>query len=68
VILDGTLVHVNRNQIDRPYFSGKHKRHGMNLQAIADNRGNLLWISGAIRGATHDPKAGRIWQIPRLLA
>jgi hypothetical protein len=47
VILDGTLVHLNRNQIDRPFYSGKHKRHGMNLQAIADTRGNRLWISGA---------------------
>jgi hypothetical protein len=35
---------------------------------IADARGNLLWISGAIRGAIHDTKAARIWQIPRLLA
>ena len=67
VILDGTLVHIDRNQIDRPFYSGKHKRHGMNLQAIADARGNLLWISGAIRGSIHDTKAARIWQIPRLL-
>lgn len=64
VILDGTLIHIDRNQIDRPLYSGKHKRHGMNLQAIADTRGNLLWISGSI----HDTKAARIWQIPRLLA
>lgn len=68
VILDGTLIHIDRNAIDRPFYSGKHKRHGMNLQAIADARGNLLWISGAIRGAIHDTKAARIWQIPRLLA
>jgi hypothetical protein len=47
VIIDGTLVHIDRNEIDRPFYSGKHKRHGMNLQAIADARGNLLWISGA---------------------
>jgi hypothetical protein len=68
VILDGTLVHINRNKIDRPYYSGKHKRHGMNLQAIADERGNLLWVSGAIRGSIHDTAAARIWQIPALLA
>lgn len=68
VILDGTLIRIDRNAIDRPFYSGKHKRHGMNLQAIADARGNLLWVSGAIRGATHDTKAARIWQIPRLLA
>lgn len=68
VILDDTLVHIDRNQIDRPFYSGKHKRHGMNLQAIADARGNLLWVSGAIRGSIHDTAAARIWQIPRLLA
>jgi hypothetical protein len=68
VILDGALVHVNRHHLDRPFYSGKHKRHGMNLQAIGDARGNLLWICGAIRGATHDTKAARIWQIPRLQA
>ncbi len=42
VILDGTLVRVDRNAIDRHFYSGKHKCHGMNLQAIADARGNLL--------------------------
>ncbi|WP_106362381.1 transposase family protein [Glycomyces artemisiae] len=68
VILDGALIHIDRNQIDQPYYSGKHKRHGMNIQAIGDARGNLLWISGAIRGSIHDTKAARIWQIPRLLA
>lgn len=40
----------------------------MNLQAIADARGNLLWISGAIRASIYDTKAALIWQIPRLLA
>jgi hypothetical protein len=68
VILDGTLIPTDRNAIDRPFYSGKHKRHGMNLQAIADAHGNLLWISGAIRGAIHDTKAARIRQIPRLLS
>jgi hypothetical protein len=41
--------------------------HGMNLQAVADPRGNLLWISGAIRGSIHDTAAARIWQLPRFL-
>lgn len=40
----------------------------MNLQAITDPRGALLWISGAIRDSVHHTKAARIWQIPRLLA
>jgi hypothetical protein len=34
VIIDGTLIHINRNQIDRPFYSGKHKRHGMNLRKL----------------------------------
>jgi hypothetical protein len=32
VILDRTLIHIDRvgmrTQDDRPYYSGKHKRHG----------------------------------------
>nr|WP_269799154.1 transposase family protein [Glycomyces xiaoerkulensis] len=35
---------------------------------MADARGNLLWISGAIRGSIHDTKAAWIWRIPWLLA
>ncbi len=39
----------------------------MNLQAIADPDGNLLWAWGAIGGSVHDVKAAWIWQVPRLL-
>ena len=28
---------------DRPYHSGKHKRHGVNVQALADAAGRLVW-------------------------
>ena len=31
VVLDGTLIPVDRVAADRPFCSGKHKRHGMNL-------------------------------------
>jgi hypothetical protein len=68
VILDGTLVRIQRNRIDRPYYSGKHRHHGMNLQAVASDDDELLWVSGAIRGSIHDTAAARIWLIPRLLA
>ncbi len=67
VILDGTLIRTDRLAADRPYYQVKHRSHGMNLQAVADADGNLLWISGAIRGSIHDVAAARIWQIPRLL-
>jgi hypothetical protein len=39
VVLDGTLIPIDRVAADRPFYSGKHKRHGMNLQVIADPRG-----------------------------
>ncbi|GAB3219971.1 IS5/IS1182 family transposase [Glycomyces halotolerans] len=66
VILDGTLIRIRRNRVDQPFYSGKRRHHGMNLQAVTDERGELLWISGAIPGSIHDT-AARIWQIPRLL-
>lgn len=68
VILDGTLIRTDRLAADRPFYAGKHRCHGMNLQAIADPDGKLLWVWGAIRGSVHDVKAAWIWQLPRLLA
>ena len=38
VVLDGTLIPVDRVAADRPFYSGKHKKHGMNLQVIATPR------------------------------
>ncbi|MFD0555640.1 DDE superfamily endonuclease [Stackebrandtia endophytica] len=64
VIVDGTLIGTNRPAADRPYYSGKHRRHGMNIQAITSPHGDLLWTSGALPGAVHDTAAARIWQIP----
>ncbi|KMS66699.1 transposase, partial [Streptomyces viridochromogenes] len=31
VILDGTLLPIDRIAADRPFYSGKHKKHGMNV-------------------------------------
>ena len=39
VVLDGTLIAADRVAADRPFYSGKHKRHGMNLQVIASPAG-----------------------------
>lgn len=36
MILDGTLQTIDRVAADTPYYSGKHKRHGMNVQVLAD--------------------------------
>ena len=50
VILDGTLIPVDRVAADRPFYSGKHRKHGMNLQVIASPGGDILWVSGGAAG------------------
>uniref|UniRef100_UPI0010416181 transposase family protein n=1 Tax=Actinomadura roseirufa TaxID=2094049 RepID=UPI0010416181 len=67
LVLDGTLIHTDRVRADRPYFSGKHRVHGMNVQVIAGPDGTILWTSGALPGRVHDLTAARIWGIPREL-
>ena len=63
VIIDGTLLSIDRVGMtsgrDRPYYSGKHKRHGVNVQVIADPAGRLIWASPALPGARHDMGAAR---------
>jgi hypothetical protein len=68
VVLDGTLVPIDRVAADRPFYSGKHHKHGMNLQVIASPGGQILWVSGPLPGAVHDLTAARIWGIARELA
>ena len=59
VILDGTLIPIDRVHDQKPYYSGKHRRHGMNVQAIADAAGRLVWASAALPGSAHDLTASR---------
>ena len=50
VVLDGTLIAADRVAADRPFYSGKHKRHGMNLQVIASpDGGHPVGLRGAAR-------------------
>jgi hypothetical protein len=63
VVVDGTLIPIDRVAADRPFYSGKHKRHGMNLQVIASPNGGVLWVSGVLPGAVHDMKAQWIWGV-----
>ena len=63
VVLDGTLIPIDRVAADKPFYSGKHKRHGMNLQVIASPDGDLLWVSGPLPGSVHDKKAEWIWGV-----
>jgi hypothetical protein len=63
VTLDGTLLHIDRVGMgsgqDRPYYSGKHKPHGVNVQVLADPAGRLVWASPALPGSRHDIAAAR---------
>ena len=63
MILDGTLLRIDRVDMgsgrDRPYFSGKDKCHGVNVQVLADPAGRLIWPSPALPGARHDMGAAR---------
>jgi hypothetical protein len=68
VVIDGTLIPIDRVAADRPFYSGKHRRHGMNLQVISAPDGEILWVSGPLPGAVHDLTAARIWGIIRELA
>jgi hypothetical protein len=69
--LPGHRRHLNpidRVAADRPFYSGKHRRHGMNLQVIFSPDGDIVWVSGLLPGAMHDLTAARIWGIVRELA
>ena len=61
VILDGTLLPIDRVGMasghDRAFYSGKHKRHGLNVQVLADPAGRLVWASPALPGCA--PRHGR---------
>jgi hypothetical protein len=59
VIVDGTLIPTDRIRADEPYYSQKHKKHGMNVQVITAPDGTPLWFSRAMPGRTHDLTAAR---------
>ncbi|GAA3596810.1 transposase family protein [Streptomyces osmaniensis] len=66
VLLDGTLAECDRVGDSRADFSRKHRRHGVNVQVVADPAGKLLWISPTLPGRTHDLTAARTHGIIRI--
>lgn len=62
-VVDGTLIAIDRVARDKPFYSGKHKKHGVNLQVIASPHGDVLWVSGGLPGSVHDKKAEWIWGV-----
>ncbi|MFJ1812663.1 MULTISPECIES: transposase family protein [unclassified Streptomyces] len=59
VLVDGTLAQCDRVGDARGDCSGKHRRHGVNVQVVTDPDGPILWISGVLPGRTHDLTAAR---------
>jgi DDE superfamily endonuclease/Helix-turn-helix of DDE superfamily endonuclease len=63
LIVDG--VHVpavtfgRKTGGQRAYYSGKHKRHGLNVQTVCSPDGELLWAAAPAPGATVDVTAAR---------
>lgn len=71
MLLDGTLLPIDRIAADGPYYfekHRKHRKHGMNVQVIVDPFGRLLWVSPALPGAVHDVRAAREHGIVTTLA
>jgi hypothetical protein len=66
VLLDGTLAECDRVGDGRAGYSHKHRRHGVNVQAVTDPTGHVLWISPALPGRCHDLTAARTHRIIRI--
>ena len=66
VLLDGTLAECDRVGDGRADYSSKHKRHGVNVQAVTDPVGRILWLLPALPGRTHDLTAARTHKILRI--
>ncbi len=65
VIVDGTLIHTDRNRTPGPtaavdlWWSGKHHHHGGNIQVVSAPDGWPLWTSRVRPGREHDTTAAR---------
>ncbi|MER7576924.1 transposase family protein [Streptomyces sp. NPDC126514] len=50
VLVDGTFAECDRVGDSRADYSSKHKRHGVNVQIVADPAEEVLWFSPALPG------------------
>jgi len=71
VIVDGTHVPTvtfgRKTAGQRAFYSGKHKRHGLNVQTVCSPDGELLWAAPPRPGATVDVTAARQAGIAEIL-
>ncbi|WP_329449152.1 transposase family protein (plasmid) [Streptomyces sp. NBC_01426] len=63
VLVDGTLAECDRVGNGQDDYSGKHRKHGVNIQAVTGPAGELLWYSPALPGRTADITAARTHSI-----
>jgi hypothetical protein len=71
VCLDGTLIPSVRSAARSEaghdvWYSGKHKRHGGNIQVLTGPTGYPEWVSDVEPGSTHDITAARAHALPAL--
>ncbi|OQD51797.1 hypothetical protein BM536_037945 [Streptomyces phaeoluteigriseus] len=55
----GLTAALRSADVRRADYSGKHRRHGVNLQVATAADGTLVWISPLVPGRTHDLTAAR---------
>jgi hypothetical protein len=71
VCLDGTLIPSTRSSAPSEaghdvWYSGKHKKHGGNIQVLTGPTGYPEWVSDVEPGSTHDITAARVHALPAL--
>jgi hypothetical protein len=71
LIVDGvhvpTVTFGRKTGGQKAYYSGKHKRHGLNVQTVCSPDGELLWAAPPRPGATVDVTAARQAGIAEIL-
>ncbi len=65
-LLDGALAECDRLGDGRADYTAKHRRHGVNVQAITDPHGKVLWLSPALPRRCRDLTATRAHRIIRI--
>ena len=63
VVVDGTLIPIDRVAADRPFYFGKHKRHGDEPAGHRQPRRGYPVGARALPGSVHDKKAEWIWGV-----
>jgi hypothetical protein len=63
VLVDGTIAECDRVGDGEGDYSGKARRHGVNIQAVTDPVGEPIWYSPALPGRTVDITAARTHRI-----